>query len=395
VPNLYVVPGFLSSELFEDALHTLLLWADYNYLMQGTIGKTRLASNGIDPGPPDGRQLYSGLPLLEYWREPTKLLREQLAPHGYEVFSAGWDWRKDFYLAGEALASKIESAVTSDNPCTIVAHSLGGLVARRAWDLLSSVNQSAKIRRIITLGTPHQGSYAAVLIASGDAEYFEQIQFLSNFIANGTLRSRVLGYFPSFTTDELRDLSLTWPTVYQLFPLLGGSAAAGDNLRPLLFARSNWPSKTAISEQHLANAKDVIGPWLLSPASMPPPSVLTTVSGFGLPTPNKLLFPELLGTPGAIGFTDQGDGSVTTSSAEVADSAVYTLECRHADLPLTTAASGDLARWVLDPRSEPTPPPPAAIAGPLVPGIAGPPIASSFGGGSPNPACRRGERCTC
>jgi triacylglycerol esterase/lipase EstA (alpha/beta hydrolase family) len=61
-------------------------------------------------------------------------------------------------FAGQA-AAKIDAilAATGAMPVAVVAHSMGGLVARaylRGWG-------GAKVRRVITLGTPHQGSVLA------------------------------------------------------------------------------------------------------------------------------------------------------------------------------------------------------------------------------------------
>jgi hypothetical protein len=395
VPNVIFVPGFLSSELCEDAELRVILWAEYSRLMEGTIGFMRLAANGVDPGPPDGRPLFYGAPLFEYWAEPTKRLQAQLAPHGYQVFTFGWDWRKDFFAAGDRLAANIVRTTPADDPCTIVAHSFGGLVARRAWATLTEMANANLVRRIVTLGSPHQGTYAPYWLACGLAEYFDQLQFLNNLGNNITLRSGVVGYGSNWTIGQIRDLALTWPSVYQLFPLLGGTDAAGDVLRSTLFDHSNWPASLPISAEHLSNAKDVIGPWLLSPASLPPSWVMTTVSGSGVMTPNRLQYPNAIGTVEVVGQTAEGDGVVTRSSAEITGSAVYSLACRHTDLPLTTVNSGDLAAWVLDPRAAPSPaPPPVQIPGALTPLLSGPPIANSFGGFSTSMSCK-GGKCTC
>lgn len=391
----WVVPGFLSSELCLDGDLSQLLWVNTSRLMQGEIGKMRLAPNGIDPGPPDGVRLFIGFPLADYWNSALRQLLEQLKPRGYSVVGFSYDWRKGIFEGGATLASAIRDRESAADPCTIVAHSMGGLVARVAWADLVGSGHTSYVRRIVTLGTPHQGSYAGVMLASGKDVYLDQLQFVSN------ISSLILGLdgtwspYRRFTVAELAELALTWPGLYQLFPILGGSDAQSDSLRKFLYDAALWHGIATPSQTHLDFAKTVVGPWLLSEPSQPPSWVLTSVSGTGVPTPARLLNVDQLGRPAAIGSTDQGDGVVTITSAEVVNSAVYSLACHHTDLPLTTVQSGDLVKWILEVREPPSPPPPPVmIEGDLVPIFTGPPLAGQIAGFTPSAACARG-RCQC
>ena len=64
-------------------------------------------------------------------------------------------------------------------PCSIVAHSAGGLVARAAWLALGQAGATNLVRRIVTYGTPHQGSYGAVRLWSLDAASLTSVQYLA------------------------------------------------------------------------------------------------------------------------------------------------------------------------------------------------------------------------
>lgn len=57
--------------------------------------------------------------------------------------------------AGSRLADELKTYVNPSNPAVLVAHSMGGLVARSAVELHGA---APYVRAIITLGTPHQGS---------------------------------------------------------------------------------------------------------------------------------------------------------------------------------------------------------------------------------------------
>lgn len=395
MPVCIVVPGFLSTELYSDPEHNFRIWVNIPRIVQGEIGELRLAPNGVDPGPPDGRLLFPESPLPDYWDSTLQLLVAGLKPHGYRVASFGFDWRKQLFPAGLGLAEAVRLRATIADPCTIVAHSMGGLVARAAWASLLATGDQGLVRRIITLGTPHQGSYTPIMVASGANESLDQLSFLSNVIGgNGNLIVPT-NPFVHWGIIDLRKIALTWPGLYDLMPALDGSDAAADPHRAMLYDRNAWPALVPISAAHLSFGRNVFSPWLLSPATLPPPWILTTVVGTGSPTPSRLLLVEQLGSPQAIGTTDQGDGNVTASSAEVPGSAVYFMQGRHNDLPLIAAQNGDLVKWVLEVRNPFTPPPsPAAIAGDMVPRLAGPPIAQQISTGYRQSPCSLGK-CEC
>jgi len=71
----------------------------------------------------------------------------------------------DDYIAG------VEDAVCRLERCTglapvIVAHSMGGLVVRRWW---AGCGDAARVHRLITVGTPHQGTWLARFALSPNA----------------------------------------------------------------------------------------------------------------------------------------------------------------------------------------------------------------------------------
>ena len=85
------------------------------------------------------------------------LLRRRLEAHGYRVYqfyyrTVGRDLKKNAERLNNYLAKHVEGETVH-----LVAHSLGGLVVRRL--LHDFPNQ--RPGRVVTLGTPHQGSYVA------------------------------------------------------------------------------------------------------------------------------------------------------------------------------------------------------------------------------------------
>lgn len=371
MPTCIVVPGFLASTLYSLAPLRVLLWVNVPRLILGAFGILRLAQNGVDPQPPDGGECESGEGLDDYVQVPARQLGDQLAGDGYTVEVFHFDWRKEIIAHGAALAARVRAVATIGDPCALVCHSTGGLVARAAWANLGSTNQTALVRRIVTLGTPHQGTYAPVMVFSKEDALIRQLIFL-----NQALLMTPVGRVPGYTLwqpGQIRALAETWPALYQLFPSL--PAPSFDPDRMALYHQSNWTGGAAPQQVWLDNAREVFWPLVQSPAATPPPWVLTTVSGTGWETRWQLSYPAELGDPDAIGIVNTGDGVVTRQSAEVSESAVYRTTVAHADQLPALVRSGQVADWVRAVRVAPSPPPPPEeIETVSVPSIQEPPI---------------------
>jgi triacylglycerol esterase/lipase EstA (alpha/beta hydrolase family) len=82
---------------------------------------------------------------------------------GFEVFGVNYPpFGGTFHSKARRLAAAIERilARTGADRIDVVAHSLGGLVAR-AW--IRAHGRESRVRRLVTLGTPHQGTRVAAL----------------------------------------------------------------------------------------------------------------------------------------------------------------------------------------------------------------------------------------
>lgn len=370
----YAVPGLAGTELFTDAALTAKVWVDYTQLALGNLRYLRLAADGVSPAPPWGQILYPGQPLPDYYGQAIANLGVQLAPHGYTVVPWGYDFRISVRTTGPLLADRIRRDVTAANPCSIVCHSLGGLVARLAWADLVRTGETALVRRIVTLGTPHWGSYGAVRAWSLDAEPVTQLSYLSLTSAGvlGPVLAAAQGriFFPR----DVATLFSSWPSVYETLPSLLAPDAATDPNRAQLYTHA-WPADRGVNTTRLAEARDVFQPLLATANTLPPSWVLTTVGGEGYPTVSGLTFPSLLGESSAYTKRDSGDGQVVVSSAELPDSAVIRLNGAHGDLPVITAGIAGAADAILAVRVKPFPPPlPQQVPGVFPWKLHGPPI---------------------
>lgn len=110
-----------------------------------------------------------------------KPIIETLAAIGFKETGAGdrlhifpYDWRRDLEILADLLAARIEAAAAAGpTSITIVAHSMGGLIARLVLESgkFSTKPWFGRINGLMTLGTPHLGAplaLARILGLDGD-----------------------------------------------------------------------------------------------------------------------------------------------------------------------------------------------------------------------------------
>ncbi len=119
-------------------------------------------------------------------RDDAARERDGTATRRLHVFP--YDWRRSSLDAADALAAFIED-LGYEGQVDILAHSMGGLVAT----LYSQGHPDHRVRRLVTLGTPHQG--AATLLTS-------------------TVEPNWWSLFARMP----RQVVLTWPSLLELMP---------------------------------------------------------------------------------------------------------------------------------------------------------------------------------
>lgn len=167
-------------------------------VVPGIMGSVlKLGSDTIWPGPP--------LSLVRSYKKMSQLLDDGLAAtdliRSYTIFStqyqaliddlgtcdflekpappakptlfvAPYDWRKSNSKTAKTLADKLDEAVAihdGDAEISLISHSMGGLISRYYLESGEFDERPAfsKIRRLLTLGTPHRGSPLALTAAIG------------------------------------------------------------------------------------------------------------------------------------------------------------------------------------------------------------------------------------
>ena len=183
-PRVLIVPGMMGSRLCDAARRATarpatpprVLWVDPVRIGAGHLSKLTLPSpRSIRP---------RGVLLSSYAK-----LKLQLAIEGFDARFHAYDWRLGIDALGAGLAAAIAAA---GEPAVVIAHSMGGLVARVAARRLPR----RALKRLIMLGAPNRGALAPVLALRGSYPFVRKLSRLDLKHSPEDLAAEVFGTFP-------------------------------------------------------------------------------------------------------------------------------------------------------------------------------------------------------
>ncbi len=280
-----VVPGIMGSQLGirrPPPLPDDIVWIDPVDIQHGRLRSLRVA------GP--ARIVPLGVVLFSYLR-----LKLQLRARGLAAEFFDYDWRLSTAEIGRLLAERLRTHPASR--LAIVAHSLGGLVARAAL----AQPGTRKVQRVILLGTPNHGSYAAVQALRGTDAVVRKVARLAPGDSAETLATDVYSSFAS---------------LYDLLP--------PGNARTALFDAAAWPRNGPQPRTHLLEAARTDRERLAAPDER-----FMTIAGIGQPTVTGI---ARRGDDFLYTITRAGDGTVPASSAVLAGTRGFFTRTAHSDL---------------------------------------------------------------
>lgn len=258
------------------------VWVDYWSLFRGHIEDLELDLQGREKNAGNSVRVAGLFP--EYLPLVAELDRH------WHVLQFPFDWRQDIDLSARRLAEEIQRWSLGE-PVHIVAHSMGGLVARRfcakfpeVWAAMKDPDGRGRGGRLAMLGTPNQGSFAIPMVFCGAEPIVGKLALLD----------------VHHDQDELLSIFATFPGCYQMLPS-PERTFSDDRLK--LFARESW-GKLAVHAQHLelgrAFQRDL--------SRVIDPERLVYVAGYGRATPYRVHIER----PGKFRFltTLNGDGRV-------------------------------------------------------------------------------------
>ena len=303
VPRVLIVPGIMGSQLGLARAAPLpndIVWLDPLDIQHGRLAALRVpASAPIVP---------LGVVLFSYLR-----LKLHLRAAGFAVEFHDYDWRLSIVESGRALAERLRALRPAR--VAIVAHSMGGLVSRAALAL----EDAHHIERVLLLGTPNCGSFAAVQALRGTYAVVRKVARLAQHASAASLAA---------------DIFSTFPSLYELLPT-GACSASGTDL----FDARAWPASGPQPHPALLAAARALPQQLA-----PPDERFAVIAGVGQETVTSLRVrkQEFLYT-----LTRAGDGTVPLASALLPGVRSFYARVAHSDLtrdPLVAAAVVNLLR---------------------------------------------------
>ena len=329
-PAVFVLPGILGSNLKQGGKR---IWLGFHFVN----GLKRLAwdpqaAASVEPDGPIG-SVYDDL-------------IERLADT-HEVIPFAFDWRRPIEDEARRLADAVDKALIARNasrqPVRLIAHSMGGLVARtmrlekpETWQRMMAREGA----RLLMLGTPNGGSWAPMQTLSGDDTFGNALVAFGSLFDNGGAR-RMMAGMPGFIQLQASlldpalglDKESAWKKLADddMARLAERSIWHDDLMQRTIYEWGAPPQ--AVLDQAVALRKrlDEQAATLGADAQK-----MLLVVGHADFTPAGITFGseglEYLDTP------DDGDGRVTLASALLPGVRTWKLDAEHGKLPATARA---------------------------------------------------------
>ncbi len=301
-----VIPGFAGSELWidETKLWPNLRWllrASEKSLLQDWTQPLRVGQIVREPA------MLPGLARSDSFAWAIKYLTDELGYQpGVDLMEFPYDWRQDNRASARQLLSAIgnwrASRENSTEKVTVIAHSMGGLVARA---MLNHADGADACERCIFLGTPHQGSVSALTVVLGDGTSLPQ----------------------RLASTRVSNVALTFDSFYQLLPSFPvATFEDGNPFSPLTHPEWLEPQ----FRPGLEAALQFQGELSMHPSDMK----TTCIFGYGQKTLDKI---TVRYEKGKIILKDSfyethGDGIVTERSAVLGSSEIHPINQQHGTL---------------------------------------------------------------
>lgn len=314
-----ILPGIAGSKLLNSSKETVWFYASTNRMNQLACTETGTSINTITPNTDDTGGVLNTC---------QDLYSKLSSAYGstYDVFLFSYDWRMSCSKAATELANRLQSYTE----VILVAHSMGGLVASKY--LSASAANRAKVKKLITLGTPYTGSVRALYM-------METGEFIDIF-----------GLSPYKNT--IKALICNFPAVYELLP---NSRYSGSYIKDSSTSYSSYTNHWNFMKQRSwgirsnGSVKPMFGTavafhngLLINGTHIANSGLVDTykIYGTGYDTISKVIY-AADGSVSGVETVNSGDGTVITSSATnlqaTSANKVYGFTCKHMNMPDTNS----------------------------------------------------------
>lgn len=233
---------------------------------------------------------------------------------GYTSIPYYYDWRQTAANTSDKFNSFISGSLASKEKFDIVGHSFGGLVARA---YIESKKENSRVDRLLTVGTPHQGSIFAYPAWSGGEMWLDDASMRLGYtiMKIGCLRR-------GLSAREM--VNNTLPSIQNLLPTFDYIRDLKGQLKPVSkqIAKNNWLPTPFESPYFDTTIKTIVGTGY---------ATLKTLEVKGAGKLDTRLGNWLDGEPTKNNTYGDGDGTVLAESAQLPGAL-------HTALPLSHAA---------------------------------------------------------
>lgn len=256
-----------------------------------------------------------------------------LSRYGYNVAFYYYDWRKSPLVNAANFRTFLHSNLAKNEKVHVVAHSMGGLIARAYIELEKEHN---RIATLVTVGTPHKGTVLAYPAWSG-GDVWGDITW--------KLAGKLTLHYCKKTQPQLSDRQIIQtflPSTQSLLPTFHYLLKI-PNLMPVdvqsMYAKNNWLPTDFTAPFYGTN--------------------IITFSGTGYKTLESLQVRAaqkhdnnsgdwLDGRPIHKRYSTAGDGTILNSSSSLEDAASYLLNGNHGDIISSNQAVHEIAEKLLN-----------------------------------------------
>jgi pimeloyl-ACP methyl ester carboxylesterase len=304
-----LIPGFLGSKLGDDQG---LVWGEFLSMIR-RFDELALpadpAGTTLRPaGLLDSVQILGPFRIGQY-QDGLDWFRSAGFVDGTSLFVFDYDWRRSNFESAKRLREFVDSQpALAAGRFNIVAHSMGGLIARI---YIHREGGASRVGKLVTVGTPHLGSVEAVRAV----------------LEGWGAKSAFLG-----GRERVREVMLSFRSLWELLPTysnccIEGRRGASDN-QPIdaldfdTYARLRWlppswrgqPARRAFIEAALTRAREL---RQLTSAPLPAPLEGFMIAGAVIQTRAQVFYEPVEGKPDY--RKRPGDGTVYPQSAANGD----------------------------------------------------------------------------
>jgi pimeloyl-ACP methyl ester carboxylesterase len=318
--NVVVLHGILGGLLSEfGTSNPELIWVQILNLIAGKFDQLSLDSAGKSQNDVRASGIY-----LRFYGSLLVSLNQN-----WNVRPFFYDWRRDIRLAADDLNQMLASQFPNQ-PVHLVAHSMGGLVARsfivRHPDRWNVAGPDGRRGNLIMLGTPNYGSFAVPRLLLGTNEVLS-----------------IVSKIDLFHRRPILDTAKTFVGAYQMMPTLGHI----DGLDVLY--RASTYNVSPIPHALLDDAKA----FQAEIAGVVDPTRMAYVAGYNRVTPAAIRDVTQLANDNGYVLSTRGDGTVPHDLGLLPGVAKFFVDEEHMKLPSNTrvqAAMNDLLTTLNQPN---------------------------------------------